>query len=135
MSSENFHVLLVDDDEVIVRVLGRVLESAGYVVLRATTPPQALALAERTPPHVALLDLSYPHGNGVDLAKALRALYADLPMLLMTGRPFLLLERPDGAEYFRQVLRKPLELRELREAISAALKKVTHANHNAACPR
>jgi DNA-binding response OmpR family regulator len=127
-------ILLVEDDRCLAHVLCRVLSRAGYEVEYAADVAAALGEWDR-PPDVALLDLHLPDGNGVDLAEVLRARYPDLPMLLVTGCPFHLRERPDGAKYFRQVLQKPVELPHLREAISAALKENAHANDTAVCPR
>jgi len=127
-------ILLVEDDQRLAQVLCRVLTKSGYEVEWAVDAAAAACDFER-PPEVALLDLHLPDGDGVDLAGMLRTRYPDLPMILMTGCPFRLRDRPEGVKYFRQVLQKPLELPHLREAISAALKEDPHACHDAACPR
>jgi DNA-binding response OmpR family regulator len=113
-------VLIVEDDPTVAQVLCRVLSRSGYEVEWAANAAAVVRQLDRAP-NVALLDLNLPDGNGVDLAGVLRKHYPDLPMLLMTGCPFRLRERPDGAGYFRQVLQKPLDLWQLREAIAAAL--------------
>jgi two-component system response regulator PilR (NtrC family) len=125
-------ILIVEDDPHVAQALCRVLSRSGYAVEWAADARTALRELDRTPA-VALIDLNLPDGNGVDLAHALRARYPDLPMLLITGCPFRLRERPVSAQYFRQVLTKPLQLRQLREAISAALNEDAHANDNVAC--
>jgi DNA-binding response OmpR family regulator len=127
-------ILIVEDDQRLAHVLCRVLAKSGYEVEWAVNAAAAVRDFDRAPA-VALIDLHLPDGDGVDLAGVLRARYPDLPMLLMTGCPFLLRDRPDGTKYFRQVLQKPLELPHLREAISAALNEDAHANDNAACAR
>jgi DNA-binding response OmpR family regulator len=124
-------ILLVEDDQGLAQVLCRVLSRSGYEVQWAVNA--AVAIAWERAPAVALLDLHLPDGNGIDLAAVLRARYPDLPMLLITGCPFRLSERPDGARYFRQVLQKPLELCELRQAITAALNEDAHAEDTAGC--
>ncbi len=127
-------ILIVEDDQHVAQALCRVLSRSGYAIEWAVNAAAAVRELERAPA-VALLDLHLLDGNGVDLAGKLRARYPDLPLLLMTGCPFLLRERPGWAVYFREVLQKPLELRQLREAISAALNEDAHANDHAACPR
>jgi len=127
-------ILIVEDDHTLAEVLCRVLSRSGYKVEWAANA--AAAVCERDhAPAVALLDLNLPDGNGVDLAVVLQARYPDLPMLLMTGCPWRLQERPDDAKYFRRVLKKPMELPELREAISQALNEVNHANATARLPQ
>ena len=127
-------ILIVEDDQCLAQVLCRVLSRSGYEVEWAVNAAAAIRELDRAPA-VALLDFHLPDGNGVELARVLRARYPDLPMFLMTGCPFRLRERPEGVKYFRQVLQKPLELPHLRAAISAALKEDAHANYHAACPR
>jgi DNA-binding response OmpR family regulator len=127
-------ILIVEDDQRLARVLSRVLSLSGYRVEWAA----GLAAASRDfdpVPAVALLDFHLPDGNGIDLAAALRARYPDLPLILMTGCPFCVRERPDGTECFHRVLQKPLDLPQLREAISAAMNEVNHANDRAKCSR
>jgi two-component system sensor histidine kinase/response regulator len=125
-------ILLVEDDLRLAQVLCRVLSRSGYEVEWAVNAAAAVREWNRAPA-VVLLDLHLPDGNGVDLAEVLRERYPDLPMILITGCPFRLQERPHGAKYFRQVLQKPLELADLREAISAALNEDAHAHDSAAC--
>jgi cobalt-zinc-cadmium efflux system membrane fusion protein len=62
-----------------------------------------------------------PDGDGIDLARQLKAAYPDLPMILMTAYPLRLREQPELAEHFTRVLTKPLNLQELRQAVDAAL--------------
>jgi DNA-binding response OmpR family regulator len=125
-------ILIVEDDQRVAQVLCRVLSQSGYEV-EWTDSAAAAGRDFDPPPDVALLDLHLPDGNGVDLAAALHVRYPDLPTLLMSGCPFCLDERPDDAKYFRQVLQKPLDLWQLRGAISAALTEGAHANDQAAC--
>jgi cobalt-zinc-cadmium efflux system membrane fusion protein len=114
-------VLVVDDDEVIGSVLSRVLERDGFAVRRASSPGGALALAEEAAPDVALVDLCYPDGDGLELADDLRARRADLPLILMTAYPLRLRDRPELGRTFDRVLHKPINLDELRQALNAAL--------------
>ena len=119
--SKSRTILVVDDDEVIGNVLTRVLERDGYEVQRATSPGGALELARREAPDIALVDLCYPDGDGVELAGQLRASYGDLPLVLMTAYPVRVRERPELSRVFDRVLSKPINLDELRQALNAAL--------------
>jgi CheY-like chemotaxis protein len=125
-------VLLVEDDPRVAQVLCRVLSRSGYEVHWADCVAAAEHHFDRAP-DIALIDLHLPDGNGVDLATALHLRYSDLPMLLMTGCPFRLREKPNDARFFRQVLLKPLDLQQLRRAVSAALYEDAHADDQEAC--
>jgi cobalt-zinc-cadmium efflux system membrane fusion protein len=113
-------VLVVDDDEVLLTVLTRVLTRAGYEVLRAAS----VAEAQQQPldaVQVGLVDLSLPDGNGVDLARALHQHHPGLPLILMTAYPNRVREQSEAASEFRQILTKPVDLEQLRHIIAAAL--------------
>jgi cobalt-zinc-cadmium efflux system membrane fusion protein len=116
-------ILIVDDDEVLGHVLSRVLTRQGRTIVQAACATQALELARQHQPRLALLDLRLPDGDGIELARQLRAQYSDLPLILMTAYPLRLREQPELAEQFTRVLTKPLNLQELRQAVDAALQE------------
>ena len=116
-------ILIVEDDEVLGRVLRRVLSQEGYSVILATTVAQAIELDLEQRPQVGLLDLCLPDGDGVQLADALRAQHPGLPLVLMTAYPSRLRDNPEGSDRFVRVLTKPLNLGELWQTIEASLSK------------
>jgi two-component system response regulator YesN len=73
----------------------------------------ACAAARRTRPHVAIIDVNLPDGNGVDLVPLLRADHENLPIVLSTGHVELSL----GEQPRTLALMKPYQLRELLQAI------------------
>jgi cobalt-zinc-cadmium efflux system membrane fusion protein len=114
-------ILVVDDDVLLLQVLGRVLEREGYTVFPASSVEQALRVAEQHVPQLAVLDLSFPDGDGVELGDKLRARHPGLPLILMTAYPLRLREYPQLTRAFSRVLTKPAELEELRSAVKTAL--------------
>jgi CheY-like chemotaxis protein len=114
-------ILVVDDDEVLVRVLSRVLRGFGHTVLPTTNPEEAVRLTQEHHPHLALIDLCMPAADGLEIAGRLRGVQADLVLILMTAYPFRLAEHPEWTDVFAQVLLKPLDLAVLRGAVEAAL--------------
>lgn len=81
----NQRVLLIDDDEVFVRVLARALGARGFVASTAHDATQALALCRRERPQFAVLDLKLGADNGLKLIPELKAIAPDLRILLLTG--------------------------------------------------
>jgi response regulator RpfG family c-di-GMP phosphodiesterase len=65
-------VLVVDDDPANVRLIERVLESAGYEVLTAYSGQQALDMIAGGVPHVIILDIMMPHMSGFEVCSRLR---------------------------------------------------------------
>jgi len=80
-------ILLVEDDAFVRDVTGEVLESAGYVVLKAANAEQALQAYRQHPGTVHLLvtDLCMPGKNGRALAAELGSLCPELKTILISG--------------------------------------------------
>lgn len=78
-------VALVDDDADFRAALTQALELAGHVVQPFVDAPSALARIDATFPGVVVTDVRMPGMSGVDFFHRLRAIDADLPVILMTG--------------------------------------------------
>jgi cobalt-zinc-cadmium efflux system membrane fusion protein len=113
-------ILLVDDDEVLLQVLSRVLAKVGYEVVRTTTVADALQQADCAP-DVGLIDLSLPDGDGMDLARALHKRLPGLPLILMTAYPTRLRDPLDLDSEFVHVLTKPMDLQQLQQVLNDVL--------------
>lgn len=79
-------ILIVDDDTSVVLALGKVLGKIGHTRF-ATDGQQALALIQRSPPDLILLDMEMPGMNGLQVCAALKAdpETADIPVLFITS--------------------------------------------------
>lgn len=77
--------LLVDDDEAFRTRLVKALQKRGFEVFDASSPNQALALAQRVQPHAAVIDLRMPGGSGLDLVPQLAAAVPGIQMVVLTG--------------------------------------------------
>lgn len=86
-TGEPRRVLVVDDDQLIVRAIARMLRSVGLEVEGSTVPAEALAIVERNPPHVVVSDLHMPLGSGVQLLAAVAASAPDAIRVLMSADP------------------------------------------------
>ncbi len=78
-------ILVVDDEESILRSLAGVLEDEGYDVALARSGEEALEAVEAEDPDVVLLDVWLPGIDGIDTLQELRKRYPDLPVLMMSG--------------------------------------------------
>ena len=68
-------VLIVDDHDEVRKSLARIVRTFGHEVVVAKDGPSALALAERFQPDCAILDISMPGMNGIELGRQLRAVF------------------------------------------------------------
>jgi two-component system cell cycle sensor histidine kinase/response regulator CckA len=80
-------ILLVDDEPIVLTLMGRALTGAGYGVLSATNGIAALELAATALPRVDALvtDIQMPQMGGEVLAAALRQTDPNLPILFVSG--------------------------------------------------
>jgi DNA-binding NtrC family response regulator len=80
-------ILVVEDDDAIRNAVRRILETAGYTVLAASTPMQAIELASnrQVPIHVLLTDVGLLGVTGPQLAKLLVGDRPGLRMLYISG--------------------------------------------------
>ena len=79
-------LLLVEDNEKILRGNQRLLEWEGYEVDAARTLEQSEQCFEARRPDAVILDIMLPDGNGLEYMKALRqGRDGDVPILLLTG--------------------------------------------------
>ena len=80
------HLLLVEDDPRLVRLLTRLLTQDRHVVDSATTAADGLELATEAELDAVILDVGLPDGSGFDVARRLRAKGSVVP-ILMLDRP------------------------------------------------
>ena len=80
-------ILIVDDDETVLRTFAKALSLEGYDVRTAASPLVGLEEAEHTPPDAILLDLRMPFVNGFGFLYRLRAQAAHrhTPVAIITG--------------------------------------------------
>lgn len=78
-------LLLVDDDEVFRRVLGRALERRGYSVLAAENAEAAMARVREHRPAYAVVDLKLGDESGLDLVPDLKATVPAMVVVVLTG--------------------------------------------------
>ncbi|MEV1289525.1 PAS domain S-box protein [Micromonospora sp. NPDC049679] len=114
-------VLLVEDEEALREVTGRMLRRNGYEVIEAGHGLEALDVAARTDWDLLLTDVVMPHMSGRELAERLRAQRADLRVLFMSGYSQGVLGPRQALEDGVTLIEKPFTEATLLSKISAAL--------------
>jgi DNA-binding response OmpR family regulator len=79
-------ILLVEDDPAIRRGLSDALEFAGYEVFVCADGAGAVELATRHSPHLVLLDVVLPRGDGFDILAELRRARPQQAVIMLTAR-------------------------------------------------
>jgi DNA-binding response OmpR family regulator len=116
-------ILVADDDDDIRQLLRFRLERAGYEVVEARDGEEALALAIRHRPDLAVMDVMMPRATGYEVTQRLRADEStkSIPVILLTARA----QEADVSRGFEagadDYLRKPFSPQELRARVQAIL--------------
>jgi DNA-binding response OmpR family regulator len=119
-------VLLVDDEPVIIKVIGKGLQAAGYEVLTSMDGEDAMTKAQLGNPDVIILDLMLPKKSGFEVCAALKKdpRFQRIPIIIFTGKGQEMDEklcRELGANAY---ITKPHASKELIEQIEALLTNV-----------
>lgn len=115
-------ILLVDDDELLRRMLRLTLIKMGHVVIEAVNGNEALRLCQTEPPDIVLTDLIMPEKEGIETIRELRRLHPDVKIIAMSGggrgsaKDYLVIAKRLGAAH---TLNKPFTNEELAGAIAA----------------
>jgi EAL domain-containing protein (putative c-di-GMP-specific phosphodiesterase class I) len=115
-------ILVVDDDEDVLRAFSRILSRAGNDVDEVPTGTRAIDRVCSNRYDALVCDITMPDIDGIELLRRVRALDVDLPVILVTGSPALesAIEAVElGATRY---LTKPVEPAILAEAVGRAVR-------------
>lgn len=80
-------VLVIDDDEMHLALMRRILQDGGYEVHTTADGPQGIEIYEQENPDLVLLDLGLPTANGLDVIRKIKALDPHARVIIITGYP------------------------------------------------
>jgi PAS domain S-box-containing protein len=124
-------VLVVDDEAALVALMSEVLKRLGYEPAAFSDGAAALAGFEAEPQRfdAVIADEVMPGLTGTDLARKLRQRRTDLPILLVSGYIGPMMTERALAAGVDQILKKPVQSRELAGALARMLSAVTEKKH------
>jgi CheY-like chemotaxis protein len=117
-TSEDGHVLIVEDERVARKALSLLLGACGYHTTSAGSAEEALRLMKTDDvPHIALVDVDLPGMSGLELAERLEAARPDVFTVLITAAEG---DRIDNflRDHPVAYLRKPLDFDDLLGLLS-----------------
>ncbi len=113
-------ILVVDDDEHILRLYKEELEDEGYQVVMAQTGARGLELFERENPDLVTLDILIPDMDGITLLRRMKELKPRVPIIMSTAYDY----RDDFAVWASEAyIVKSADLTELKSMIKKLLNK------------
>jgi DNA-binding response OmpR family regulator len=116
-------ILLIDDDELLRRVLSKALEYAGHTIIQAADGQQGIELARATGVELVITDLVMPVREGVETILQLRRERPALPIIAISGdhsnsKLYLEIAAKIGA---KRILSKPFAPAELLKLVDSVL--------------
>ena len=119
----NESILVVDDDETVVRMEKRLLENLGYRIEAVSSSREALRVfSEKKDDYdLVITDMTMPGLTGVDLARELLVLRPDLPIIICTGFSERLDENIARSMGIREYVSKPIVLRRFAGVVRRVL--------------
>lgn len=121
----NEKILLVDDQEDMLRMMQSLLSRLGYVVVSRQNPLEAAALFKSDPAFFDMIitDQTMPDLTGADMAKEFLSIRPGIPIILCTGFSDLVSAEEAKAMGIREYMSKPLTTNELSNIIRNILDK------------
>ncbi len=113
------HILVVEDDPDVRRVIVECLSLIGYKVTEAANGSEALAHLATIKPDLLVVDYAMPDMTGAEVISEARKRFGELPVILATGyADMAAVERLAGRP---RILRKPFDIAQLGDAVSGVL--------------
>ena len=114
-------IFVVDDEEDIAKMFAVVLQMNLFNAMPYFDPLQALDAAKETPPDYLLTDVVMPGMDGVELARAIKAIAPECKILIVSGREdsAKLIEKANQEGYDFALVLKPIHPRKMVELIRA----------------
>ena len=116
------HVLVIDDEEIILDVVRELLEPEGYRIATASGGEEGLAHVSHAAPDLVLLDLKMPGMGGVEFLRRFREGHAETPVVVVTGYPDSDLMARAMSYGPVTLLAKPVEREPLLRSVRIALR-------------
>ena len=122
-TKQGHHILIVDDDHEMARILSAAFEDAGYATTIAQDGNEGLAVAETKTPDLIVLDIMMPRRSGfLVLERLLQILEDPIPVIIVTGnfgdRHRTYAEVLGVAGYFDKPVKIPLLLEKVSELLA-----------------
>ncbi len=123
MQTETMNVLLVEDDSNLGTLLKEYLEAKGYPTTLAVNGKEGFDLFSKDKFSICILDVMMPLKDGISLAKEIRAIDPNVPVIFLTAKSM----KEDTIEGFNagadDYITKPFSMEELLMRIKAILRR------------
>jgi|DewCreStandDraft_1066081.scaffolds.fasta_scaffold00011_175 CheY-like chemotaxis protein len=115
-------ILAIDDEVGLCHMLGFMLRVDGYEVVSCASGVEGLALFRTRPFDVVFTDLGMPDMSGWEVARAIKALAPDVPVVLVTGWGIELAPERLAESGVDLLICKPFRVHEVRQVAAEAMR-------------
>jgi signal transduction histidine kinase/CheY-like chemotaxis protein len=120
---DNVKILVVDDEEVMLKLVSNILSDEGYQVSSYSSSLRALEKINEEEFDLMIADIKMPDLDGIELVKKAHQVQPDVGALFMTGYASVDTAKEALKEGAYDYILKPFELSEVRKAVAFALEK------------
>jgi CheY-like chemotaxis protein len=123
------HILIVDDDDDVRRLLRKVLERDGHVVVDCANGHEALRQVSARRPDLVVTDVYMPEMDGIEFLTNLREIDPDLPVLAVSGGASASAEfvLEDAAQLgATAIMAKPYDINDMRKMVRDLIAGTEH---------
>ena len=117
-------ILIIDDDEVQLRLQQSILAGQGYALFSTADGPQGILLYRTHHPDLVLLDIGLPSISGIEVLKQIRQIDPKAKVIVITGyasvESAVVAIREGAFDY----VRKPYDINVLLQKVESALSMV-----------
>jgi len=124
MDPKQIHILLIDDDQSLLRLFGGYLEKVGFQMLYAHNGDEGREIARRLQPNLILLDLTLPEMDGYEVSSRLKKeeITKHIPIVILTSADI----SPEAEKLFKETgvadyIHKSVQSAELIERVKKVL--------------
>lgn len=116
-------ILIVDDQAMMLKLLGHTLEQDGYSIVTAMTGVEALQKIQSEQPDLVILDLMLPDTSGVDVCRRIRQVLhlTDLPIIILSGQTELSAKIQGLEAGADEYVTKPVDPKEMAARVKSLL--------------
>jgi len=114
-------ILVVEDQVPLLHVIAEMVERFGYDARLAGTAADAYTFAKAERPDTILLDMNLPDANGTQTLDQLHRLRPDVPIIMVTANPDVVLARETLQRGAFDYVMKPFDMDRLGQVLETAL--------------
>jgi len=125
-----FKVLVVEDDDMILKLISRYLAGSGFDVIQASDGHAGLSMFESQHIDIVITDIMMPRVDGFQMVKNIREINQDIPILMLTSLDSFSDKEKGFTSGSDDYLVKPIEMKELLLRVKSLLRRYQIVSQN-----